>query len=829
MMTLYANGTTDQTLYTHSRAVAHVATTLAAHLGASKPVQDCTRIAGLIHDIGKAIPAAQEMFALVRSNSKAVAAALIEAPDVEQQERNKVLNPEREDAGPYHNEIAWAFLHTLPPEILSRIASWYDSASGIGPVRQRLPTIVFPAVLWSHACRRNVSRTPISKTEHTAMLVALNELVLGYRQDQLVEMQPSEQTHISYNAMYYDPSNYSGMLVRACLITADRAVAKLSEAECLAVLQIDDTSRVLELVGLDNGNIQEQVPAYTAVRELMPQDRRSQDQLACAEAEGTIVQVNAPTGMGKTRIGLLRTLYRRRRTLWVCPRNAVAVAVYHNVLSEIKELGLEQLSVELYLTGSRIACTENAPLVPLTSDIVITNVDMLLQPQTSYNVSSRMYSMFACDIVFDEHHEFVKPDSALLSMWLSFFKARASLVNGASIMCLSATPTNILDMLETADGGPVRYLPGKNRHYPAAHDLPYHLFLHPSTDTGPAIPAGAAGSLTMHLAVSNVRKHYQDSTKDKASNTRILHSKYDDTDKNERLLQVMTEFGPQGSGRSEGIIVSSGPIMQAGINTSFTSTHLSSGGAESDLQAARTNRFGEAGYGEIHIYDMTGNTRENAALRTLWSADLQQLWFRFMCRRFLPEADSNGMITIKNLNVLYDAYNDFYRDNAADILQVFAQWERNGRVLVDKLAPDRPGRARKPGTAKKAGPASLRSPEGSGYYVLVPLRKRETEFKIVLLSRHEFSNLDLRNEPANAKDMQSRVRAAAEFLKQDPDWDPKRFQSFYRGGVARTAGRMWLTKYEDCPWITTKLMYDTDLGYMTKRDTVDADTEDVEL
>jgi hypothetical protein len=187
------------------------------------------------------------------------------------------------------------------------------------------------------------------------------------------------------------------------------------------------------------------------------------------------------------------------------------------------------------------------------------------------------------------------------------------------------------------------------------------------------------------------------------------------------------------------------------------------------------------------------------------------------------------MITIKNLNVLYDAYNDFYRDNSADILQVFAQWERNGRVRVDKLAPERPGRARKPGSVKKAGPASLRSPEGSGYYVLVPIRKRESEFKVVLLSRHEFSSLDLRNEPAGAKDMQSRVRAAADFLKQDPDWDPKRFQSFYRGGAARTAGRMWLTKYEDCPWITSKLVYDEDLGYMPRRDSVDADTEDVEL
>jgi len=760
-----SNGTE---LLSHCKAVSAVSAYLAERLGADAHVVRLAALAGLLHDIGKADPAFQ---AYMHKQSEASSApATKPRKNAKQVPSIPVADDDEHDATPgldvYHNELGYAAMskqdfYKLVPDI---------DEDGVNVLQQ--------AVLWHHACRELIESLPPARLQPVLDFAAV---LLG-----------SQAPAIKYTsnptapATLFARSQPEDLVVRTCLIAADHIVSSLSPAQnndiAGGALHPQDISEISDLVrDLDSSMFE--LPA--------PVTQRDRDQLQCATHDGaSITQVNAPTGFGKTRVGVMRTAHRKRRTLWVCPRNTVAEAVYANIVEELEEMkrnGTDvNVSVELYLTSKRQKSHGNVdPDREYTADVIVTNIDMLLTPMVRNGLHERAYLGLFADVIMDEYHEFVMKDSAIFAACHNLLQARAQ-CSVTHTMCLSATPSVLLAGIES---NKVDYLPAKGKHYPAVHSKPYRVHLHAEAQLED-LPDGAPGSLVMLNSVRNAQKHYQ---RNMLGGT-LVHSKYTDADRASRMTDVLTRFGKHGNGRESENFVVSGPVLQAALNISFRVVHLSSSSAEADMQAARTNRFGEMDRGEIHLYNID-DRGESAAIETRWSRELQTLWFDFLVSRY------GNTEFEETLDGLYRAYNDFYTQHELDVRRETDAWCRQGAVYLTQLAPRRYSETpiRSPSSRGPSKP-SLRDPDGS-LYILVRRAEDTTWLPIedaFSVTKQEFSAL-VKAEPWLSRESDRNfVLSSAGLVKA---WKNDNGSSAERKAANRLT-----------PFPTTKRMYDRDLG-----------------
>ena len=140
--------------------------------------------------------------------------------------------------------------------------------------------------------------------------------------------------------------------------------------------------------------------------------------------------LDAPTGFGKTMLGVIYLLSNDKKGYWVCPRNSIAESVYKTVKNEVHKLGFEKkISVGLLLTNEYKFGDKN-------SDIIVTNIDNYVRPFLKNDVKDLSMNMIYNNIIFDEFHEYVDPQ--LYSMFCSIVSARSSL-KGVKTMLMSAT------------------------------------------------------------------------------------------------------------------------------------------------------------------------------------------------------------------------------------------------------------------------------------------------------------------------------------------------------------------------------------------------------
>ncbi len=762
-----SNGTD---LLNHCKAVSVVSAYLAQRLGVDANTVRLAELAGLLHDIGKADPAFQ---AYMHKQAKQPATTSTPAKQRKAQPvpQAPVADDDEHDETPgldvYHNELGYAAMskqdfYKLVPDI---------DEDGVNVLQQ--------AVLWHHACRELIESLPPARLQPVLDFAAV---LLGGQAPTLKSASiPRAPADLFAGSQPLD------LVVRTCLIAADHIVSSLSAVQnndiANGVLQPLDIPEVSDLVrDLDAPMFDLPVPAT----------QRDRDQVQCATHEGaSITQVNAPTGFGKTRVGVMRTAHRKRRTLWVCPRNTVAEAVYANIVEELEELNRNgsdvDVSVELYLTSKRQKAHGNVDQEhEYTADIIVTNIDMLLTPMVRNGLHERAYLGLFADVVMDEYHEFVMKDSAIFAACHNLLCARAR-CKVTHTMCLSATPSVLLAGI---DSDKVDYLPAKGKHYPAVHSKPYRVHLHADTQLDD-LPDGSPGSLVMLNSVRNAQRHYQ---RNMIGGT-LVHSKYTDADRASRMADVLTRFGRHGNGRESENFVVSGPVLQAALNISFRAVHLSSSSAEADMQAARTNRFGELDRGEIHLYNID-DRGEDAAIETRWSRELQTLWFDFLVARY---GNTEFETTLDDL---YVAYNDFYAYHEFDVRCETEKWRLQGSKYLTQLAPRRYSEAPVRSSSSR-GPSkpSLRDPDGS-LYILVRRAEDTTTWLPIedafSVSKQEFNALVDAEPWLRRESDRSFVLSGADLGKA---WQSKNGSSAERIAANRCT-----------PFPTTQRAYDRDLG-----------------
>lgn len=677
-MTILAKSN-GQSLTAHLNATSKVAAYLATKLGASPELVESARLAGLLHDIGKAANSFQ---------------AILGNTPVEDLE---IVDDQAGDefCGPYHHELSWAVLR----------------GCDYNPGKLANRNFILNAVYWHHSrplgadfkYREDVkSIVPKTKDQDILAIVAFLKTELGFTRFPTKWASTDARVPTLYEKDEQGVSDVNAklMLVRGCVIAADRYVSGISIEAADAICDCAPDTVPLE-VSLAfspelKGNFKYKIPAgYDKVR-FAEQEKCAEDFIG-SDTHRTAVAA-APAGFGKTTIGILHTIKRGKRSFWVCPRNVVAESVYGNICREVKALGLN-LSVELFLAGGRQASTSRAPTKEFMSDIVVTNIDNFTKPMVGNDVAARLFQVMSSDVIMDEFHEFVG-DEPMFSAFVHLMRLRHQVSRTTYTLLLSATPSNISELWDTRKDKTM-HLPKRGQHYSPAHMNKYQFSV--SSIKPASIPAG-------HVLISNSVRNAQEYYS-KGAADRLVHSFYYAEDRKILMDGIFSAFGK--SAPTSSLRVSSAPVLQAAMDISFQGMVESVISPESTMQRlGRCNRWGTLPDGvPFSVYVAPDSEKsEVGAVRAMADYGIRGLWVAY-----LKEAVGPAPVQL-DLKGLYQLYNGFYAKHREDVLLYLKNCHITGS---EKLVDINPVKMPITRTHKVGGSSrSLRTPGGSFSFIV---------------------------------------------------------------------------------------------------------------
>lgn len=481
---------------------------------------------------------------------------------------------------------------------------------------------------------------------------------------------------ISTPGFFYDNSGITNdkslnediLIHRAILISSDR-IASNEQYDGLRILK-NDVLYIQSLLTLEKDVIVvDEHPIYDNA----PDGRFSKQVEIINDITNCTTILKAPTGFGKTILGLLWSLRSKKKLLWVCPRNVVVETVYQSINEELTNLNLvDKLSIELYLTGQRIACNKLAEkLDEFNSDIIITNIDNFLSPFHKNKVMSRMYSIFNYDVVFDEFHEFID-SSPIFSLFVEVMNIRHNTIKSNTLL-LSATPHSINHLWDVV-GHRTAILPNADTHFKAVHNKPYTITIdtHTSNDVK-KFDGLTPNTLTIYNTIRNAQKHKKYNGSDL-----IVHSDFLPLDKIEILGEINQIYGKRGVGYKKSVV--SAPIIQASMDISFQHLIESISSPEESMQRiGRCNRWGEYDDATLHLIYYINNMSEKTYVRAIKCTDEQSLWIKFLTDNI------SDTITLDQLYNLYNKFNIQYNEIRRNDIR--SKLNNSYAILADKIFP----------------------------------------------------------------------------------------------------------------------------------------------
>lgn len=479
-------------------------------------------------------------------------------------------------------------------------------------------------------------------------------------------------------------ANAKIVAVRSVLVYCDHLVSSMSVDELDSFLN----TGVYEF-GNNDIDCCYTVPSYFSAERVLEQERIS---LETVNRDISIVPASA--GFGKTAIGIMSTVKNRKRCYWVCPRNVVAENVYNTIIKELSAFGCG-LSVELFLTGERLQCTDETKQV-FGSDIVVTNIDNFTKPMVNHGVMGRLGDVFFSTVIFDEFHEFVD-ESPLFSAFVEFVKMRKYVNNGSKTILLSATPS-IVETLWNKDRSiksdiiPCDFV---------THDKEFEI------EFSYSVPSVVNDGIIITNSLKSSQMLHQRNNSDL-----LLHSYYTNLDKQERMDTLKLTNAKNGTFDKK---VCSAPIVQASLDVSFSYMVDVVCSPETTLQRlGRLDRWGDKNNICKIVFcfpteEQDFRSNESAAVNMVYSNNLNRKWFS-MLREL---CDKNKKT---NLKTMYALYNKFNEDNSKE-LSVFLN-EKFSKGLRDMVSLCYPKKYIGDNDTSSGGSGNLRSPEGNCYIVL---------------------------------------------------------------------------------------------------------------
>lgn len=590
-----------------------------------------------------------------------------------------------------YNEIGWAFLTKYLHE------KGYE--------------FVLDSIYWNNGIKTTYKKS-IGSYNNNIVLDTINELDKSSMLEFLKEILPKTEYPYYYDdkykvdaPLYYSRGENESVIknsektfIRTCIISAEELVLSLNVNRLKEILEKNDTNEIKRLI--------EKLTKRNFYKDELYFDNYDQKRLniqkGIIEDCEKITIVNAPSGFGKTIIGILWNLIlSNKKLIWVCPRNAVAEAVYLNVIKELISLNVEKkISVELYLTGETKKC--NSASTNFNSDIIITNIDNFLNPSINTNNSDKLFLITNCDVVFDEYHELIKEEGGLLSGFINIMNTRSRFTNSRTIL-LSATPLKINNLWDNGVGLKTKILPSKNSHYPAAHKKKYEINTFVLDSIEKFKTKKDISSIVIMNSISNSQIIHN-----QVGSEKLIHSGFCSSDKENTFGYIYKRFDKNSSRSLSKENITGTHVIQASLDISFANLYESVLSPLSTLQrTGRCDRWGDyETTSKLNIYKID-NESENKMKRILYTQDLSDKWFSFI-------SQFNGKEL--SLDKLYEIYNEFNEKNSFEINKYIEKCHDESLKNLVKIYPKHFAKGKK-SNVMIAGSNRLRSSGNEIFFI----------------------------------------------------------------------------------------------------------------
>ena len=538
-----------------------------------------------------------------------------------------------------HNEIGWAIITKF--------------------LKHKNSNIIASCIYWHHGISNKMSEFTVDDIlygiDETQFLSFLKELIdPSLIKDEYNEFDISPTTPLYFEDIALsgkDINNYN-LIIRSCVISADRIVSKLEEEiinnNNTVGLSLDEINNLVE-TNLPNitDYIKDFIKKEKFVLDINPEfdNERFKIQQDIVSKCGKTTIINAPGGYGKTIMGILWS--NKTKLIFVLPRNSIALSVYDRVTEDINSLGIKNCSIELFLSGeAKKSNTGN--FAGFQSDIIITNIDNYLKPMIDNSNMDRLYTILSSDVIFDEYDELIS-DAALFAGFINIMQVRNRYSNSRTLL-LSATFQNIAPYWHNSNDK-TTILPEKWKHYNAAHNKKFIINIE-NEFTEKDIDG------CNKLLVVNSVSLAQELKKNKF-NSILIHSEFE-TKVREQILAEIIELYGKHSNYTDKKIVFGTHYIQTSFDISFKEVFDSIISPASTIQrGARLNRHGlyEDNESILNIRKIDSLSELNMA-DILYDKKLREKWFEFI------KTFNKQSIT---LDTLYEIYNDFHKTNEKDI------------------------------------------------------------------------------------------------------------------------------------------------------------------
>jgi CRISPR-associated endonuclease Cas3-HD len=498
-------------------------------------------------------------------------------------------------------------------------------------------------VLWHHAnydaCDNlDIKLVDISKYIKPNDLILMKEFCNHYN----IPLNQIEDENLQLDTQFYRLDN----LLRSILITADVSASANQNVNHLFKQNTNDLSQ-LNPDFLNSDRTKKQLEILNQI------------------TQNNTTIVKAPTGFGKTIIGLLFTMKSDKNVIWVCPTNTIAESIYDDILNDMKLINLN-LNVELYLTGERIKANNNLP--EFTSKLIITNIDNYIKPSVTNNYGIRCLMIYNCNAIFDEFHQYDDMKCALNAAFNNIMDKRHNQLNSTTLM-LTATqsPFRFLNV----NAKPINILPNQNQHYQPIHNQKYNINFHNNTPT--ELMKGEFIFFT-HV-VDDVQEYYKNYNGPKL----ISHGRYLDDDKNYRKQLVLSNYGKNGPRIQYAVFTNQ--ILTTSCDYSVKTMFIKCPTIKEFVQAiGRINRWGNLGETNIHII-LNKNKNDQTFIGSTDENNLQQIFITELQQQF-----QNLPLT---LNDIYTFYNTFTLKYKSLINQISRENLNISKNMLKNVFPKR--------------------------------------------------------------------------------------------------------------------------------------------
>jgi CRISPR-associated endonuclease Cas3-HD len=518
-----------------------------------------------------------------------------------------------------HNEISWAFL--------SRYLNGVNKES-----LEKILNVIY----WHHGISNEFGKSTdteiekvITEEEIQTMITFAENIITKNIPNATIYLEEKEHNPKKAPMFYMvgddcQEKNAINLLIKACVISADRLASKYESATDEEIKDLISKYNIVDY-GVDIENHK------------FFGNERFTEQNSIIDSTAKTTQVNAPAGFGKTLLGILSAVKRKRRVIWVCPTNVICESVYKTINEELKLFGDNDISVELYYSREVQKSTHNSS--GFDSNIIVTNIDNYLTPSIDNNVASRLYTIINSDVIFDEFHELIGRETALFSCFINIMTTRNRLTKSNTLL-LSATPTNMCSLWDSL-GSKTLILPEKHSHFKAPHNVEF-LF---NTVRGEMNVEPNSSSLVVMNAIKTSQLN-----KNNLSCDLLVHSEFIKEDRVKHISKLYEKYGKTSPTNINKANVMGTPTIQSSLDISFNKLYESVLSPETTLQRiGRCNRWGNYLSPEVYVF-LFDNRSETKMRDILYTNNLSNTWFAH-----LKQYDGQNL----SIDDFYVIYNEF--------------------------------------------------------------------------------------------------------------------------------------------------------------------------